>query len=534
MPDKILNAVSYARYSSHLQREESITAQLRAIDKFAEDNGYILLASYVDEAQSGTNDNRMAFQKMIADIKNGSVKADAVIVHKLDRFARNRYDAAVYRNFLNKQGIKLISVTENLQDSPESVILQSVIEGMNEYYSLNLRREVRKGLRENALKATHTGGTPPLGYDVDPVTKKLIINPTEAEAVKMIFTMYYNGSGYTEIINTLNANGYKTKRGHSFVKNSINSILKNEKYTGLYTYNLVSPKYSESGKTKRYARAEDDDLIQIPDAVPVIIDKEMFDEIQKRMAARKHKAGTYNAKENYLLSGKIFCGECGAPYTGNKRKANGNHPIYISYRCSKRNGKNKFCRNTEIRKEYIEDIVLKKISSLIFDDTLIPKLYERMNAYVAEREGSTHMTKARLESQIKDISHQIDNLVSVIAKTGSQAVLSRLDELEKEKALLDNQLQQINRELRKSHISKSSLKRLFNRAKKLFECGTLEASKQLIDLFVERIDIFPDRIEIKLNILPDGVPPKARKGDKPCELFKFTYVDAIKARRDDE
>ena len=195
------------------------------------------------------------------------------------------------------------------------------------------------------------------------------------------------------------------------------------------------------------------------------------------------------------------------------------------------NGKNKHCKNTEIRKEYVEDMVLKRISSVIFDETLIPRLYERINAYVAEREGSTHLTKTHLESRIKDISEQIDNLVSVIAKTGSQAVLTRLDDLEKEKALLENQLQQINRELRKSHVSQNTLKRLFARARKLFECGTLESSKQLIDLFVEHVDVFPDHVEIKLNILPDGDPPKARKKGKSCGLFVFRYVDEINVRR---
>ncbi len=299
--------------------------------------------------------------------------------------------------------------------------------------------------------------------------------------------------------------------------------MKNEKYTGLYTYNLVSPKYDGSGKVKRYARAEGDNLIQIPNAVPAIIDKTMFGEIQTRMAARRHKAGTFNAKENYLLSGKIFCGECGAPYTGNKRKASGNHPLYISYRCSKRNGKNKFCKNTEVRKECVESIVLSKISSVIFNDALIPKLYERINAYAAERESSTHSQKLRIEAQLKELNRQIDNLVSVIAKTGSQAVLDRLNSHEKEKALLDNELGRINRELRKKHISRNTMKILFGRAKSLFAAGTFDSEKQLIDLFVEKVDVYRGKIVIKLNILPDGDPPKAHKDKNPCEPFVFKY-----------
>ena len=153
-----LKAVAYCRYSSHLQREESIKAQLRAIQKYADDNGYILLDSYIDEAQSAKTDDRISFQQLMSDIKSGNIKIDAVIVHKGDRFARNRYDAAIYKNFLKQHHIRLLSVTENLQDNPESVILESVLEGMAEYYSLNLQREVRKGLKEANYQRKRGGG----------------------------------------------------------------------------------------------------------------------------------------------------------------------------------------------------------------------------------------------------------------------------------------------------------------------------------------------------------------------------------------
>lgn len=195
---EIKKAVAYTRFSSDLQREESIDAQVRAIRQFAEQNGYALQKVYADRGISGTTDNRPQFQQMIDDAK--AEKFDAVIVHKLDRFSRNRADSAIYRQVLSKHGIKLISVLENFNDSPESIMLQSVIEGYNEYYSKNLRREVMKGLKENALSCRHTGGTPCLGYDVDKTTMKLVINEYEAGAVRLIFQMYLEGNGYTAII----------------------------------------------------------------------------------------------------------------------------------------------------------------------------------------------------------------------------------------------------------------------------------------------------------------------------------------------
>ena len=181
----------YARFSSDNQRAESIDAQLRAMRNYCKDHNYIITETYTDEAKSATTDRRPAFQQMIADSSKKTF--DIVLVHKLDRFARNRYDSAVYKRELRKNGVIVCSVLENLDNSPESIMMESVLEGMSEYYSQNLAREVMKGMRETALQCKHTGGKPPLGYDVDEDTKKLIINPYEAETVKLIFDMYSKG-----------------------------------------------------------------------------------------------------------------------------------------------------------------------------------------------------------------------------------------------------------------------------------------------------------------------------------------------------
>ena len=158
-------AAFYGRFSSNNQREESIDAQLRAAEEFAKKNNYEIVRTYADKAKSGTSDKRPEFLQMIKDAEKGIF--DTLIVHKLDRFSRNKYDSALYKRKLKQYGIKLVSVTEQLDDSPESVILESVIEGMAEYYSKNLARETMKGLKENAYKCKHTGGLAPLGYDVN-------------------------------------------------------------------------------------------------------------------------------------------------------------------------------------------------------------------------------------------------------------------------------------------------------------------------------------------------------------------------------
>lgn len=219
--------VMYARYSSDNQRSESIDAQIRAMTKYCEQNKLQIVEKYIDEAKSGmSSDKRPEFMQMIADSSKHIF--DIVLVHKLDRFSRNRYDSAIYKNELKKNGVKVYSILENLDSSPESVILEALLEGMSEYYSKNLAREVMKGLKENALQCKHTVGSPPLGYDVDP-DGHLVINESEAEAVRIIFDRFSKGLSYDTIIAELNRKGYLTKQGLPFQRNSLYSILTNEK-----------------------------------------------------------------------------------------------------------------------------------------------------------------------------------------------------------------------------------------------------------------------------------------------------------------
>ena len=226
-------AVGYCRYSSSNQREESIEAQIRAIEQYCKTKGIELIRFYKDEAISGTSiKDRESFLEMISDSKTGEF--ELVIVHKYDRFARNRYDHAIFERKLNGNNVLLISVLEELNDSPESIILKSVLTGMNEYYSLNLSREVKKGKKENALKGVHNGGLPPLGYNLDE-NKKYIVNQEEAKIVRLIFSLAYQGLTYADIANTLNEQGYKNKSGSNFKKTSIigDQVEKNPEYLSI-------------------------------------------------------------------------------------------------------------------------------------------------------------------------------------------------------------------------------------------------------------------------------------------------------------
>jgi site-specific DNA recombinase len=230
------SACIYARYSSHNQDNgNSIEAQVKACESYAAANGLVIVARYIDEARSGTNDRREQFQQMINDSAKGIFSG--VIVHKLDRFARNQLDSLLYRQKLKSNGAQLMSATENIDDTAIGRLLAGIMGSVGEYHSNNLHGEVLKGLKVNAEHCRSTGGLPCLGYDIDPSTKQYVLNTYEAGIVRMIFEMYADGVGYSKLLNYLNSMGFKTKRGNSFGNNSLYSILSNEKYTGKYIYN---------------------------------------------------------------------------------------------------------------------------------------------------------------------------------------------------------------------------------------------------------------------------------------------------------
>ena len=226
-----MKAVIYARYSSDNQREESIEGQLRECKEYAKKNGITILRTYIDRALSAKTDNRPEFQKMIQD----STKQlfDTVLVWKLDRFARNRYDSAHYKAILKKNGAKVISATENISDGPEGIILESMLEGMAEYYSAELSQKINRGLTENALKGKSNGGRIPLGYILGE-DRHLKIDPLTAPIVREIYQRYADGETIKDIITTLNKRHILTRRQKSFRQNSIQVLLRNRKiYRGI-------------------------------------------------------------------------------------------------------------------------------------------------------------------------------------------------------------------------------------------------------------------------------------------------------------
>ena len=209
----MIKAVIYARYSSFSQTAQSIEGQVRVCREFNERNGYVIVSEYIDRAKTGTNDNRTAFQHMLYDRKQRTF--EAVLVYKLDRFARNRFDSAINTMNLRNNGVKVVSATENISDKPEGRLVENVIIGVNEYYSAEPSQKVKRGLKESRIKGQFTSGRTPYGYNVENL--KLSIKETQANIVRLMFDEYFAGKKIKDKVVMLKDKGIK----NVMVKNSL-------------------------------------------------------------------------------------------------------------------------------------------------------------------------------------------------------------------------------------------------------------------------------------------------------------------------
>ena len=485
----------YARFSSDNQRSESIDAQVRAMTAYCKQHNFTIVETYIDEAKSATTDRRPAFQQMITD--SSAHTFNILLVHKLDRFARNRYDSAVYKRELKKNGVTVYSVLENLDDSPESIMMEAVLEGMAEYYSQNLARETMKGLRENALQCKHTGGIAPLGYDIDPDTRKLVINEDEARAVRIIFEMYGNGYGYSAIIDRLYELNLKTKMGKDFGKNSLYSILSNPKYKGMYVYNRCSAK-NTVGTRNTHLYKDDEDIVFVEGGCPQIVPTDVFVKVQNKLTEHKHTGGRANAKESYLLSGKVFCRECGKAMVGNSRHSGRSKLLHVTYRCPSRKYA---CSNKEINRDYLERYVVELIEREILNSQSLHKLRRAIEKHA---EKAHIPTESQRQQEIREIDAAIKNVAEAIeAGLLTDVLVARLRELEKRKKELGNGATAKENGNTAVEIDVPTMLAEYKEVK---ASPSSPAYKEFIRSFIDRIDVGTYSVKITLKTGLDIFP----------------------------
>ena len=461
-----MKGVIYARYSSDNQREESIEGQLRECKDYAERNGITILGTYIDRALSAKTDNRPEFQKMIKDSAKGLF--DVVLVWKLDRFARNRYDSARYKNLLKKNGVKVISARENISEGSEGIILEAMLEGYAEYYSAELSEKVIRGLTDNALKCKYNGGTVPMGYYIDE-QQFYQIDPKTAPVVLEMFTKYSEGATMQELVNLLNSRGMRSIRGGKITLNIMNHLLKNRRYMGEYSYRDVVKE----------------------DGIPAIVPKELFERVQERLAKNKKAPARHKAEDDYLLTTKLYCGKCGSFMVGESGTSH-TMKVHRYYRCVNTK-KKKLCDKKAVKKDWIEDLVVNYTMKAIMNDEVMERLIDTLMEL--QKKESTDLPL--LKKQLAETEKGINNMLNAIqAGIFTPSTKQRLDELEETKSQLEVSI--LQEEMHKPLLTREQIAFFIYRFRK-FDVTKREQRQRLIDSFVNAVYLYEDKIILTFN-----------------------------------
>ena len=492
-------AVIYARYSSNSQTEQSIEGQLRVCYEYAKNNNITVIAEYIDRATTGTNDNRESFQKMIKD--SNKQAWDIVLVYKLDRFSRNKFESTIYRKALKDNNVKLVSAMENIPDTPEGIILESLLEGMNQYFSAELSQKVKRGMRETRAKGNFTGGTMIYGYTTvgdKQSGKKVVINPEEAEIVKHIFEQYASGTTVKEIIEELTNNGI-LRKGKPFAKNTIFHILHNEKYVGVYYY---------AGEKNT-------------NTFPRIISDELFEIVKAKNLNNKH--GKDSRDDKYLLRNKVYCGYCEKTIIGELGTArNGSKKRY--YNCSGRRREHN-CTKALIPKDMFENLVTETTVKVLSNKRILSTIADMiLTRHEKERTDSSVLTILNKEKE--QTQKAIENLISAIEQgIISHSTISRLDQLELQLEEIDAKIKiaknNIDKELKKEEIISyitSSLKK---------------NPTVMVNLLIDKIMLFDDKVEITYKYTQKS-PDENQDFLFYTETIKINILDKFNQKKPNE
>ena len=471
-------AVIYARYSCDAQTEQSIEGQLRVCEDYAKNNDILILDTYIDRAMTGTNDMRPDFQRMIRD--SAKKQWTYVLVYKLDRFSRNKYEATVHKNTLKNNGVKVVSAMENIPDSPEGIILESLLEGMNQYYSAELAQKVRRGMRETRLKGNYQGGHLPYGYVA--CDKKVIIDEEKAEVVRFIFEQFAKGVIVKDIISTLTANGILHK-GKPFPMNTIYGILKNEKYSGSYMLG--------------------DELVD--KIYPPIISQEVFAKVRAKVNANKY--GKRSVAVVYLLRHKMKCGYCGESIIAECGTSERGDRRYY-YKCHGRKNLRNGCKQKAYRKETLEKFVLDSIITELKKSHQIERIIKGLLA-LQEAQIKASSTLCILEKEQKQNETAMENIMSAVERGFYTATANkRMRELEERQQELER-LIIIER-------SKMQVKVSAEEILAFYEAALLQEPLMLINYLVKEIIVFDDAIHIYFNS-PLQISPDDSQGFSFCD-----------------
>lgn len=452
------NAVIYARFSAgpH-QTDRSIEGQVSDCMRYAESHGLNVIDTYADHHVSGkSTEGRDAFLRLIADAKKGTFTD--VIVWKVDRFGRNKMDLVIYKNELKRAGVKLHYAAESIPDGPEGIILESLMEGLAEYYSAELSQKIRRGIRTNAENGKWSPGVLPFGYMKDEEGRP-VPDPEKAPIIREAFTRYASGEPGSLIVQDL------TKRGIKVNKSTLYRWLRNERYLGHWC------------------------ILDVLVEVEPLITEEQFMAVQKSFKKSRNQADRVNP---YILTGKCVCGVCGRPMQGASGRGKAGS-VYHYYRCSGR--KDGSCKLRQFSASYLEAAVINATTDIMLTNDMIERIVARIMEIQKEDMESSELP--RLEKALEDVHRRRKNILNAIESGISAPELSeRLNELIREANDLSAAI--AKEKTKKPLIPEDTLREWL----RSFKAGSVMDDAfcdRLIRTFVHSVTVFEDHAVLAFN-----------------------------------
>lgn len=461
------NAVIYARYSSTAQKDASIEQQYEACEAFAKREGYRVIERYPDRAISGKTDDRPAFKRMMKDARTGAF--DYVIAWKSNRIGRNMMQAMVNESKLAELGVRCLYVEEDFDDTAAGRFALRSMMNVNQFYSDNLAEDVRRGMMDNAQKCMVNGVTP-FGYKKGE-DGRFAIDERTAPVVREIFERFRDGWTITDLVDDLNARGIKTRYGNPWRIQSFQTLLKNDAYTGVYKYGDV----------------------RIEGGVPVIIDKKLFEEVQAALKNKARPRGKQRQNAEYLLTGKIFCGECGSPMialagTGKSGRK------FCYYACARRR-RDHSCSKEHVPKEKVERAVVEYVRETLSKAGFVEWVLTGYEKVVEQARAESKLQL--LQEELTNVNKTLDNIMKAIeAGIINEMTKARMDELIQSRKDLE---EAVRLEEQVSNVASVDDVRAWLQGLMSGELEDPEYMKQLIKIFVAAVYVYDDHYKIRMN-----------------------------------